>query len=132
MSLISALLAGRRAAERNMTSTVKVYTLGSPVLNESTGQYAPTQVQVYSGPGKIQFFDNAYPQTPEAGAHTFVMGQQTLHLPVSASMPPVGALVAVTADAVSPHLLGRVWRVTNIPAKSHQTALRLPIEEVTA
>lgn len=114
-----------------MTSQVRVYRT-ERVWNAETKQHDETQTNVYAGRGKVQFFDNSYEQTPEAGAHTFVVGRVSLHLPVSATGVTVGHLVEVTADALNPHLLGRKWRVTNLAPKSHQTALRMPIEEVIA
>lgn len=129
MSLVTTLLAGRAAAERNMTSTVKVSRLAR-AFDEATGTYADSWTTVYEGPGKLQFFDNAYEQTPVAGGHTFITGRQMVHLPVGASGIQVDDVVEVVADALNPGLLGRTWRVTNTPAKSHQTALRFPVEEV--
>lgn len=131
MSLRSTLLAGRRAAERNMTSTVRV-SRPSRVLDEATGAYVDSWTTVYEGPGKLQSYDNAYEQTPVAGGHTFITGRQMVHLPVGATGIRVDDVVEVVAEALNPGLLGRRWRVANTPAKSHQTALRFPVEEVLA
>lgn len=129
MSAPAIIRAGRQIAERNMTSTVRIWRVTGRVLGED-GQYEDTTEEIYSGRGKVQFFDNAYEQTPEAGGHSYSLGRSTLHIPVGAADVAPGDLCTVTADPLNPHLLDRTWRITNTPAKSHQTADRMPIEEV--
>lgn len=55
-----------------------------------------------------------------------------LHIPLSAALPAIGWEFVCTAVGASsdPSLLGRRWRVVDVPAKSAATARRLDVVEV--
>lgn len=55
-----------------------------------------------------------------------------LHIPISATLPSPGWEYECTAvgAASDPSLLGRRWRVVEVPAKSYATARRLDVVEV--
>lgn len=55
-----------------------------------------------------------------------------LHIPLTAPLPAVGWEYVCTAvgPASDPSLLGRRWRVVDVPAKSYATARRLDVVEV--
>lgn len=112
-----------------MTDTIAVYEVASD-YDESTGLYEDTTTTVYLGPGKIQFFDGTYEQTPVAGAHTFVLSRASVHLPADTTGLAPDQLVTVVASHLTPAIVGHVWRLANVTVKSQATALRLPIEEV--
>lgn len=56
-----------------------------------------------------------------------------LHIPLSAELPAIGWEFVCTAVGTlsDPSLLGRRWRVVDVPAKSQATARRLDVVEVT-
>lgn len=56
-----------------------------------------------------------------------------LHLPVSAVLPEIGWEYECTAvgDESDPALVGRRYRVVDVPAKSYATARRLDVVDVT-
>jgi len=56
-----------------------------------------------------------------------------LHIPLSAPLPAIGWEFECTAVGPSsdPSLLGRRWRVVDVPAKSYATARRLDVVDVT-
>lgn len=55
-----------------------------------------------------------------------------LHIPLSADLPSIGweYVCTATGPLSDPALLGRRWRVVDVPAKSHATARRLDVVEV--
>lgn len=55
-----------------------------------------------------------------------------LAIPVSAPLPAIGweYVCSATGPGSDPALLGRRWRVVDVPAKSHATARRLDVVEV--
>lgn len=55
-----------------------------------------------------------------------------LHIPLGAERPEIGWEYECTAvgPGSDPTLLGRRWRVVDVPAKSHATARRLDVVEV--
>jgi hypothetical protein len=55
-----------------------------------------------------------------------------LHLPLDATLPAIGWEVVCTAvgPSTDPALLGRRWRVVDVPAKSYATARRLDVVSV--
>lgn len=55
-----------------------------------------------------------------------------LHIPLGAELPTIGWEFICTAVGASsdPTLLGRRWRVVDVPAKSFSTARRLDVVEV--
>lgn len=55
-----------------------------------------------------------------------------LHIPLSATIPAIGWEFVCTAvgPVTDPALVGRRWRVVDVPAKSHATARRLDVVEV--
>lgn len=57
-----------------------------------------------------------------------------LKIPVGSPVPAIGWEYELTAlgPATDPALLGRRWRVVDVPAKSHATARRLDVVEVTS
>lgn len=57
-----------------------------------------------------------------------------LHIPLTASVPAIGWEYVMTAagPVTDPALVGRRWRVVDVPAKSYATARRLDVVEVSA
>ncbi|MDF1603395.1 DUF6093 family protein [Nocardioides sp. YIM 152315] len=91
----------------------------------------------YTTPGKVagrsrQGDTNTRTETVGGVERPVVEGG--LHIPLSAPVPAVGWEFACTAVGASsdPSLLGRRWRVVDVPAKSFATARRLDVVEVPA
>ena len=133
MSATTATLAGRRAAETGMTDTWAVYRYTDGVLNETTGQYAPTATTVYSGPGKLQSFES-YEQNPVAGSHDYTVMRPILHLPVntSSALVEVGDTAVCLASPMDADLVGREVTIEGFQSKTYITARRFPVSEVIA
>lgn len=86
---------------------------------------------VYSGKVKIQNTDAVYERDAEAGGHQFVVQRYSLHFPVSAPRIVEDYRVTITASPVSPHNVGRVFRVASPSEKTFSTAQRVNADELT-
>lgn len=128
----AATLAGRRAAEALMVDACTItHRTGVGVLNETTGQVARTSTTVYTGPCRVQS-PQAQPQQAEVADRAATTQPLVVSIPVAAAGVLVGAAVQITASALDAELVGRRFRVTGVHHKTHATARRLQVEEVTA
>lgn len=120
----------RQQAASQMTDTVAIFAVSKTRL-AATSSYTYEYTTIYIGPGKIQFFDNAYEQKAIAGGQEFIIDRSFLHLPHDTPHIEMDQYVQVLESATSPQLMtdDRVWRITNVPVKTRATALRLPILE---
>lgn len=125
MTLLTALLSGRAAAERAMTDTCTLERPGD-LIDDVTGEAELTPV--YEGRCKVQTYEG-YEQTPEAGGSTITVQRYRADLPASVIARP-GDLVTITASAADPHLVGKQYRVTAPFNKSHATSSRCFVDEV--
>lgn len=126
--MIGALTAGRRAAERLMGDTVTIRRQTGTTFDPSTGEETPTFTTVYTGQAKLQ--QRGLPRVTQADTETFeaVVATTMLHLPAATTGIEVDDQVTVdTSD--NPSLAGRMFVVVGLPAKTHQTALRIEVEE---
>lgn len=114
-------------------------TVGTPtgtITNETTGVVTVTYTDVYGptiapyyGKCKVQSTTGT-PATPTVGGATFTVLRSEVHFPVGAFTPDDGQVVTITACALDPLLVGRVFRVVSLLHKSQATAYRLGVEEV--
>lgn len=120
--------AGRRAAERRMTDTVRITRTDPDQVDELTGR--GVDVTVYEGRAKVQGY-TAYETRAEVAGATVVIQRSGLHLPVGAYRMRVGDVVEVTATATDPFLVGRRYRIAQeAPMKTHATAYRVYVDAV--
>lgn len=129
MNISRALKAARAAAERRMTSTLTVERKTGETT-DANGKVTDVWMTVYSGRGYLQSFE-AYESTPVAVEHTYTVQRYKVHLPIGAGPFEVGDRATVDAEPNDPQLVGRKFRITTPFNKSHATAQRLPVEEVT-
>lgn len=98
-------------------------TISRQVRSRQGGRDVTTQVEVYSGPCKVQTFE-AYEQTPEGGGHTYAVQRYRLDVPLEAGPVQVGDVATVDSYP-------RPFRIAGTLDKTHQTAQRLPAEIIT-
>lgn len=145
MSLGSTLRAGQAAAESRMTLTLTAYSpTGRSAQNPVTGLEEPEFVTEGTTPGEVQSPSAQGGDTPTR--YVDVGGVQRpvliagLRIPVSADLPNAGAphvaggaweyVVSALGPYDDPALMGRRYRVVEVPAKSFATARRLDVVEV--
>lgn len=127
---LAAITAGRVLAEALMLDTCTAVRPAAPSTNATTGSVTTSSTSLYSGKCKVQA-GGLSSSTPEVSGRVATVERPSVHVPVGAWTPMVGDVITITAaqDAV---MVGRLYRVAAIGLKSHATALRLGVEEVTA
>lgn len=133
MSAQAATIAGRTAAESLMVDTCLIeHRTGTSALDETTGRYTDTWTTVYSGKCRIQARDVIRTPTAESGERLVTLKVLTCSVPMSVTGVKVDDRVTVTASALDPDLTNRAFRVADLFHKTHATARRLAIEEITS
>jgi hypothetical protein len=135
VSATTALLRGRHAAQALMLDTVVVTRLnaGATTTDPETGQITPTYTTVYTGPGKVQVPLRATIARPATvGEAERFLARLEVHLPVTVTGVTSDDIVTVTASALDPDLVGKVFHVREVSHKSWLTARRFGVEEVTS
>lgn len=119
-------------AQSRMTDTFAAY---SYEWTKVDGLDEQVWVEQYDTPGRIAGRSrdgDTNTRTVDVGGVERPVVEGGLHIPLSAALPAVGwEMVCVAVGPSSdPSLLGRRWRVIDVPAKSHATARRLDVVEV--
>lgn len=130
MSMLDAVLAGRREAEALMLDTCTVHRPGE-LVTDADGNVTPSLTLLYTGPCKIQQ-TLAQSSNPEAGGHQFTVQDTRWDTPVAAGVFEVDDVVTIVGAVLDPQLTGRVYRVTDPFHKTGATAQRTRVSEVTA
>lgn len=102
---------------------------GETVTDPVTGVDSPATEQVYAGRCRVQTFE-PHERNPELGGATATVQRYAVHVPVGSFEPHIGHVVTITAAALDPHLVGRVFRVVALLHKTASTAYRLGVEVV--
>lgn len=116
------------------TCTITRAGVGTPTFNETTGQYTnPARVTIYSGPCRVQVTSLiANSATSNAGERAATVQGSELQLPVAGTGDvSVNDVAEITASAHDDELVGRKFTISARHEKSHATARRLRVIEVT-
>ena len=128
---MSVLDMGRRMAESRMTDSCVIRRDGGAVFDEATGEYAPSFVDVYSGPCRLKW-PTTGARAADAAGQLVVVESVELHLPVSAVGVEPQDAVEVSGSLTRPDLAGRVFTVVGAFDGSGTTALRYRVEAADA
>jgi hypothetical protein len=120
MSIQSAVLAGRRAAEKLMSDTCEIVRL-VPGEDED-GLDVTIETVVYSGKCKVQTYE-PYESNLVIVGNPVTQQRYQLHIPWGAAVLQVGDIARVAGRE-------RPLRVVALFDKTHATALRVACEEV--
>jgi hypothetical protein len=135
VSLDSATARGRSAAERLLTDTFTAYAPDPTATStDADGFEIPGFTNQGSTPGKIQGSKDTTTEYVTVGEVRRPVLKSGLHIPIGAPVPAAGdagqgwEYVCTAVGALSDlALLGRRYRVVNVPAKSFATARRLDV-----
>lgn len=131
MSALIAARQGQAAAERNMVDACTVQHL----LGESEGAggviTATYGAAFYTGKCQVQIKSDAGQGTDVGEAYRIVT-RRIVKLPMSVTGVVEGDRITITAAALDAALVGKVYTVRDIEAKTFQTARRLTVLEVTS
>jgi len=148
VSVISgALSMGRRQANARMTEVFQFFTR-TVTPNEDTLEDDVTETEVARVPGRLKVTSNVAASV-ESGGQFPVVERLEVHVPVDAVMPlipspwllpgelvpsvsvPVGTFVRCIDSSVDVSLVGREFRVAEMPSGGQTTARRFVVEEVS-
>lgn len=135
MTLDGLIARGRAAAQALMTDAGYVRRPGAPTTNETTGVVTPTWSDVYASsgtPGALRVQQGLGATDAEAGQNLSQLAGLVVSLPITEGDVRPGDQVVISTSAYDPALVGRIFTVTRVLAKSHATARRLWCEEVQA
>lgn len=129
MSAEIALARGRAAAEALM---IDVCDIARPVSESASGGIVtPATAPVYSGKCRIQVKQETGGGRTVGEAYLIVQRLE-LQLPITAAELAEGDLVTMTASALDPQLVGKTYAVQDVVRKTHLTARRATVLEVTS
>lgn len=130
MTVTSATLKGRQAAERNMKDSCQVRRASSkPTTDNATGKVTRESSEVYVGKCRLQQ-TLAQASTKEAGEHVFTEQGIQWQTPVGSGPFKVGDMVTMTSSELDGQLVGKVYRVEELFNKSQATSQRCRVVEV--
>lgn len=128
MSILSGSLSmGRRMAESRMLDECAITRVGEKAWDEERGEWATTQLVVYSGRCRIKHPSTAA-RDIEAGSQLLAVTFTELHLPLSAVGVRADDTVTITASSTRPEQAARQFTVTAPFDGSQTTALRFRVE----
>jgi hypothetical protein len=130
MSARTAVLAGRRAAERLMVDSCTIRRVTSSATDPETGVVTATYLTVYNGKCRVQ---QKIPVSKpgDVGQAAVWLQRLELQVPMAATGIQSNDLATVTASVLDPDLLNRTWHVRELGHKTHATSRRVQIEEIT-
>lgn len=99
-------------------------------IDPDTGKVTPTYADVYTGKCRLQFRGLAT-ESPTSGQQRVDLLTAELQLPIATVDVEVNDVAEIT-ESLDPDLPGRVFRINNLMHKTHATARRLSVEEVTS
>lgn len=128
MSAVSAVLRGRRMAEKMMVDTCTITRPGATVTDPETGAVTRSKTSVYTGKCRVQSKAAAI-QSAEAGGAQFTVVSREVHIPANAAKILDGDEVEITASRLNSFTVGKVYRVSGFTPDTFDTAFRLPVKE---
>jgi hypothetical protein len=129
MSIESAIARGRAAAENLMVDACVI----TRKTGETTsgGVITPTLTTLYTGKCRVQVKSEAG-AGQNVGEAFRVVERHEVQLPMTVTGLQEGDSIQVTASALDPDLVGRVYVVRDVLRKSHLTSRRVTVTEVTS
>ena len=131
MSATSVALRGRIAAEALMLDAVTITRAGTPTTNPDTGVVTPSLTTIYTGIAKVQAA-SASGSPENVGEAERMASQLVLHIPMSVTGVTADDVATITASALDPDLVGKVFTIRAPMHKSFATARRFPLQELSS
>lgn len=130
---MSAIDAGRAAAERRMTDTCRIAVTDAtadPVWDSSTGAYVQPTVTVYEGKCRLKAPALVNPFQSGGSVENWQVEESVLSVPADAPAIESGATVTYLTALNNPNLPGRVFGVVGPHHESTATAQRVLVREI--
>lgn len=132
MTAASVLARGRAAAEALMADRCVIRRV-TPVTDRGTGQQTSNWVQLYDGKCRVQARGQSQVARPEdAGQARRLLLLLELQLPITVTGLRTEDQVTILWSTTDPDLINRTFLVRDLMHKTHDTARRIGIEEITS
>lgn len=132
MSRDSVLARGRAAAQAGMVDACTIVRQAISSTNEETGEPSFSNTTLYTGACRVQQRVPGGARPADVGEAYKLMLRLELQLPmVGTSGIQPGDRVTVTVSVHDPDLVGKVLLIRELAHKTHATARRFGVEEVT-
>lgn len=130
MSSASIAIKGRLAAERLMQDTCRIYRLGEPTLNETTGTLAQTETDLYTGKCRIKPVPSMRTGGELVGESVVARQAPVISIPYSVTTVETGDRIQVTASTDGA-ALGKRYLIQAVLIGTHATARRFICEALS-
>lgn len=132
MSATSVMMRGRAAAEQLMADTCVIKHRTGQTTDKVEGTTVPTYTTVYTGKCRVQQSPLGVVSSPgQVGDAHVMMVPLVVQLPMSVTGLLEGDEITITASATDPDLVNRVFKVRDLAHKTHATARRVGVQEVS-
>lgn len=132
MSRASVLARGRTAAEAGMRDTCSIRRAIGTAVDDNTGDETIAWEQLYAGKCRVQQRSEANSQQETPGEDYQLLQRVELQLPMSVTGLREADEVTITASAHDADLVGVVFLVRDLFAKTHATARRVGVTRRTS
>lgn len=127
-----ALARGRAAALALMVDACTIARTTAEATNTDTGVVTPTTSTLYTGQCRVQQSQLGADSSPaEPGEAAVRLVYFEVQLPMTVTGLRQGDRITVTASALDPDLVGRVFVVLGVAHKTHATSRRMQVQEVS-
>jgi hypothetical protein len=130
MVIQAAVLRARQLAEQLMVDTCNI-TRRTGETTGTGGVITPTTTTLYTGKCRVQF-KPMQGNGADVGEAYLLLVRREVQLPMSVTGLLEGDLITITASALDPDLVGKVYVVRDVEAKTHLTSRRVTVLEVTS
>lgn len=133
MSRASVLARGQAAAEAGMVDACEIRRRTGTTVDDNTGEESATFADLYAGKCRVQqsaVSGSAQEQSP--GEDYQLLLRLEVQLPLSVTGLLVDDQVTITAAAHDPDLVGQVFVIRDLFAKTHPTSRRVGVSRRTS
>jgi hypothetical protein len=130
MTVEGAIARARVLAEQMMVDAC-VVTRKTGETTGPGGVITPTSSTLYTGKCRVQGKPGNR-QGTDVGEAYLVIEHHEIQLPMSATGLREGDQITITASALDPDLVGKVYVIRDVLAKTHLTSRRVEVLEVTS
>jgi hypothetical protein len=127
----AALARGRAAAQALMVDTCTITRVTGTTTDKDTGVVTETVTEVYTGRCRVQQGTTGQGNRLDPGETSVVLLRLEAQLPMSVVGLAEGDVLTVTASPHDGDLVGRRFRIHDLAHKTHATARRVLVTEVT-
>lgn len=128
MSIEAALTRGRTAAEALMVDACTIERRNGDSVGTG-GVITPAYDELYAGKCRVQVRQETG-QGTNVGEAFRIVGRTEIQLPITVTGLAEGDRITITAAALDPELVGKVYAVRDVLAKTHLTSRRVNVLEV--